>query len=143
MVAVGFGGIEGEVPGGEAGAFVEEGVGLVVEDEGDGAGAFGGVAELVGEFEAGFEGGICGVGIGGAGVGGGGGRREDAGEGVEAHGGGGEHIHAGAGEFGVRGQGLAGGEEEWQKQERSAHGGIVRGSVKVKKSKRIKVVGGL
>ena len=50
MVAVGFGGFDGEVPGREKGAFVNQSSGGLVEKlEGDGAGAFARVGELVGE----------------------------------------------------------------------------------------------
>jgi hypothetical protein len=109
VVAVFLGGVEGEGPGLEEVALVEE-RGLVVEVEGDGAGGFGGVGELVGEFEAGLEdGGGGGGGARGRGGGGGGGGRDDAGELMDAEGDGGEHIGAGGAEEGDGA--LAAGEE--------------------------------
>jgi hypothetical protein len=107
--------VEGDGPGIEEGALVDEG-GLVEEVEAEGAQAFGGVAELVLQFDAGFEGvSGCGCGSGGRG-----GRGGDLGEVVDLKGGGGEHVGTGAGE---RGRELCGGAAGDQKGEGRHHEG--------------------
>lgn len=81
LVELGRGDVSGPVI--EDGAFVIECKWLVgTKFERDVADTFGDVAELVGEFDAGF-----------------GGIGHDAGEGMEPHFYGGKHIHAGAGEL--------------------------------------------
>ena len=98
VFAVGFGGGDGEGPGGEEGGLFDE-CRCVEESKGDFADALGGVVELVEEFEAGLEDRAGGLGGGGGGSGGSGGEG-DAGERMETDLDGGEDIHAGVGERG-------------------------------------------
>jgi len=132
VVAILGGGGKVDLPLAEAFSPVAEGESFVGEEiEMDVADAFSDIAELVGEFDVGFDHWGCAAG-------------NDAGEGMEAHLDGREHVHAGADEFGgcaFTGR-LAGGKRRDRKEESEwdeticAHGGDVRADPAISTSRR-------
>ncbi len=98
---------QAHLPGGNRGAFMTREERIVGEElEGRGADGLADVAELIGEFEPGFDGAV-----------------EDAGERVQAHLHGREHIHAAAGE-GAGLRRLAGAQQQGERGDGERDGAV-------------------